>query len=143
MRAADATLPVVLPEAPRAPLCLVVDDSVSVRRATEAFVQDLGLRALGAGDGLEALARARAEVPALAIVDLEMPRMNGVEMVRALRADAQLRAVPVIMITSRASEKHRRLALEVGVDAFLTKPYTEDELAVQIRACLERHLTLG
>ena len=121
----------------------MVDDSVSVRRATEAFVQDLGLRALGAGDGLEALARARAEVPALAIVDLEMPRMNGVEMVRALRADAQLRGVPVIMITSRASEKHRRLALEVGVDAFLTKPYTEDELAAEIRACLERHPALG
>ncbi|MEI8301776.1 MAG: response regulator [Burkholderiales bacterium] len=139
----DAALPATLPEAPRAPLCLVVDDSVSVRRATEAFVQDLGLRALGAGDGLEALARARAEVPALAIVDLEMPRMNGLEMVRALRADAQLRGVPVIMITSRASEKHRRLALEVGVDAFLTKPYTEDELAAEIRACLERHPALG
>lgn len=144
MQAASGGAPSpVLPEAPRAPLCLVVDDSVSVRRATEAFVQDLGLRALGAGDGLEALVRARAEAPALAIVDLEMPRMNGVELVRALRADAQLRGVPVIMITSRASEKHRRLALEVGVDAFLTKPYTEDELAAQIRACLERHPALG
>jgi chemosensory pili system protein ChpA (sensor histidine kinase/response regulator) len=144
MQAASGGAPsLVLPEAPRAPLCLVVDDSVSVRRATEAFVQDLGLRALGAGDGLEALVRARAEAPALAIVDLEMPRMNGVELVRALRADAQLRGVPVIMITSRASEKHRRLALEVGVDAFLTKPYTEDELAAQIRACLERHPALG
>jgi chemosensory pili system protein ChpA (sensor histidine kinase/response regulator) len=63
------------------------------------------------------------------LVDLEMPRMNGVELVRALRERPATHAVPVVMITSRSSDKHRRLALEAGVDVFLTKPYTEDDLA--------------
>ncbi len=125
------------------PRCLVVDDSVSVRRATEAFVRDLGFDVEGAGDGLEALARMRRRVPELALVDLEMPRMNGVELVRAMRADAALRAVPVIMITSRASEKHRLLALDAGVDVFLTKPYTDDELATEVRVCLEGPARVG
>ena len=131
--AADAALP----------RCLVVDDSVSVRRATEAFVRDLGCEAEGAGDGVEALARLRRRVPDLALVDLEMPRMNGVELVRAMRADPALHRVPVIMITSRASGKHRRVALDAGVDVFLTKPYSEDELASEVRRCLEARAPLG
>lgn len=130
---------------PRAslPRCLVVDDSVSVRRATEAFLRDLGCEVEGAGDGLEALARLRRRVPDLALVDLEMPRMNGVELVRAMRADPALHRVPVIMITSRSSGKHRRVALDAGVDVFLTKPYGEDELAAEVRRCLEARATLG
>ncbi|HRA79044.1 MAG TPA: response regulator, partial [Burkholderiaceae bacterium] len=68
----------------------------------------------------------------LVLVDLEMPRMNGVELVRALRERPATRAVPVIMITSRSSAKHRQLALDAGVDVFLTKPYTEDALAAHI-----------
>jgi chemosensory pili system protein ChpA (sensor histidine kinase/response regulator) len=131
--AADAALP----------RCLVVDDSVSVRRATEAFVRDLGCEAEGAGDGVEALAKLRRRVPDLALVDLEMPRMNGVELVRAMRADPALHRVPVIMITSRASGKHRRVALDAGVDVFLTKPYSEDELAGEVRRCLEARAPLG
>jgi chemotaxis protein histidine kinase CheA len=125
------------------PRCLVVDDSVSVRRATEAFLRDLGCEVEGAGDGLEALARLRRRVPDLALIDLEMPRMNGVELVRAMRADPALHRVPVIMITSRASAKHRRVALDAGVDVFLTKPYGEDELAGEVRRCLEARAPLG
>ena len=125
------------------PRCLVVDDSVSVRRATEAFLRDLGCEVEGAGDGLEALARLRRRVPDLALIDLEMPRMNGVELVRAMRAEPALHRVPVIMITSRASAKHRRVALDAGVDVFLTKPYGEDELAGEVRRCLEARAPLG
>jgi chemosensory pili system protein ChpA (sensor histidine kinase/response regulator) len=97
----------------------------------------------GAGDGLEALARLRRRVPDLALIDLEMPRMNGVELVRAMRAEPALHRVPVIMITSRASAKHRRVALDAGVDVFLTKPYGEDELAGEVRRCLEARAPLG
>ena len=64
--------------------------------------------------------------------------MNGVELVRALRERPDTRAVPVIMITSRSSEKHRRLALDAGVDVFLTKPYTEDALAGHIAQLVHR-----
>jgi CheY-like chemotaxis protein len=134
-----------LPEGPaqRLPLCLVVDDSVSVRRSMELFLQDLGVEVESAGDGMDALALAQRRVPALAIVDLEMPRMNGVELCRALRDDPRTRSVPVIMITSRSSERHRALALEAGVDVFLTKPYSEDELAAEIRRCLVGRPAVG
>lgn len=119
------------------PVCLVVDDSVSVRRAMEDFVRDLGFQADSAGDGVEAIERVARRVPALALVDLEMPRMNGVELVRALRERPATREVPVIMITSRSSAKHRQLALDAGVDVFLTKPYTEDALASHIARLIE------
>lgn len=122
---------------PALPVCLVVDDSVSVRRTMEQFVRDLGYEPDSAGDGVEALERVRRRVPSIVLVDLEMPRMNGVEFVRALRADDATRHVPVVMITSRSSEKHRALAHDAGVDVFLTKPYTEDVLASHITALLQ------
>ena len=125
------------------PLCLVADDSVSVRRAMSQFLEDLGFEVDAVADGSDALASARTRVPALAIVDLEMPRMNGIELCRALREDPALCAVPVIMITSRSTERHRALALQAGVDAFLVKPYTEDELAAEIRRCLVARPALG
>jgi len=119
------------------PVCLVVDDSVSVRRTMEHFVRDLGYQTDSASDGIEALERVARRVPALVLADLEMPRMNGVELVRVLRERPETRTVPVIMITSRSSEKHRQLALDAGVDVFLTKPYTEDVLAGHIARLLE------
>lgn len=133
------------PEQPiqRLPVCLVADDSVSVRRSMQLFLEDLGFEVDSAGDGVDALALAARRVPALAIVDLEMPRMNGVELCRELRADPRTREVPVLMITSRSSERHRALAMEAGVDAFLTKPYSEDELASEIRRCLVGRPALG
>jgi len=125
-------LPAARLSLPQAPVCLVVDDSVSVRRTMEQFVRDLGYDVDSAADGVEALEHLKRRVPALVLADLEMPRMNGVELVRALRARPETRSVPVIMITSRSSDKHRALALEAGVDVFLTKPYTEDVLAGHI-----------
>jgi DNA-binding response OmpR family regulator len=137
--------PVVdLPVAGRtAPVCLVVDDSVSVRRSMQTFLQDLGFEVDAAGDGIEALALIERRVPDVAIVDLEMPRMNGVELASALRAQERTVEVPIIMITSRYSERHRAMAIDAGVDVFLTKPYSEDELAGHVRRCLERGASLG
>jgi chemosensory pili system protein ChpA (sensor histidine kinase/response regulator) len=121
-----------------APVCLVVDDSVSVRRTMELFARDLGYDVDSAADGVDALERVARRVPSLVLVDLEMPRMNGVELVRALRERPATREVPVIMITSRSSDKHRQLALDAGVDVFLTKPYTEDALAAHIAELARR-----
>ncbi len=118
------------------PGCLVVDDSVSVRRATMAFVEDLGMRADSAIDGEDALAKVRRQVPALMIVDLEMPRMDGLALVRAIRADPRTAGVPTIMITTRAGAAQRAQAAAAGVDAFLAKPFVEEELAARIRECL-------
>ena len=121
-----------------APVCLVVDDSVSVRRTMELFARDLGYAVDSAADGVDALECVGRRTPSLVLVDLEMPRMNGVELVRALRERPATRTVPVIMITSRSSQKHRRLALEAGVDVFLTKPYTDDALAAHIAELMQR-----
>ncbi len=126
--------------APRGPLCLVVDDSVSVRRTLELFLRDLGFEVEHAADGIEALGRVDRVVPDLLIVDLEMPRMNGVELTRALRSDARTAEVPIIMITSRSTQKHRQLAVAAGIDAFLVKPYGEDELASLIAGTMHRRV---
>jgi chemotaxis protein histidine kinase CheA/CheY-like chemotaxis protein len=119
-----------------APICLIVDDSVSVRRSMEYFVKDLGFEVDSAGDGIEALGKLQIRKPDIMLVDLEMPRMNGVELTAAVRNDARLSKVPVIMITSRFSDKHKQMALAAGVSVFLTKPYTEDDLATHIERCL-------
>jgi chemosensory pili system protein ChpA (sensor histidine kinase/response regulator) len=81
-----------------------------------------------AKDGLEGLDRMAGERPAVLLTDIEMPRMDGFDLVRNLRADPRLADLPVIMITSRIAQKHRDYAAELGVDHYLGKPYAEDEL---------------
>jgi chemosensory pili system protein ChpA (sensor histidine kinase/response regulator) len=112
----------------RLPLCLVVDDSVSVRRTMEQLMQDSGYEVVTARDGVDALGAVQHRAPDIVLVDLEMPRMNGLELTSALRNRSATRATPVVMITSRFTDKHRQLADDAGVNAFLTKPYSEDLL---------------
>jgi chemosensory pili system protein ChpA (sensor histidine kinase/response regulator) len=116
-----------------APVALVVDDSLSARRALAEFVRDLGFEVRTAGDGLEAAAILEHTVPAILLVDLEMPRMNGLELTAHVRSHASTAHVPVIMITSRSTEKHRQSAAQAGVNAYLIKPFAEDELATHIQ----------
>ena len=114
------------PEAPVAPLILVVDDSLTVRRVTQRMLSREGYRVTLAKDGLDALERLAEEVPQVVLSDIEMPRMDGFDLVRNLRADARWRELPVIMITSRIAQKHRDHAAELGVDHYLGKPYSEE-----------------
>jgi chemosensory pili system protein ChpA (sensor histidine kinase/response regulator) len=115
---------------------MVVDDSLTVRRVTQRLLERNGLRPVLAKDGIDALREVQEHVPDLMLVDIEMPRMDGYDLVRALRSGEATRAVPIIMITSRTAEKHRRLAFELGVDEYLGKPYREDELMELIRRLL-------
>jgi chemotaxis protein histidine kinase CheA len=110
------------------PLCLVVDDSVSVRRTMEQLMQDSGYEVVTARDGVDALGAVQRRAPDIVLVDLEMPRMNGLELTSALRNRSATKTTPVVMITSRFTDKHRQLANDAGVNAFLTKPYSEDLL---------------
>ena len=110
------------------PLVLVVDDSITVRRVTQRLLQREGYRVSLAADGLQALERLQQERPTVVLSDIEMPRMDGFDLVRNIRSDPRLAALPVIMITSRIAEKHREHARELGVDHYLGKPYAEDEL---------------
>jgi chemosensory pili system protein ChpA (sensor histidine kinase/response regulator) len=121
-----------------APLVLVVDDSITVRRVTQRLLKREGFRVALANDGLHALEVLAEEKPDVVLSDIEMPRMDGFDLVRNIRNDANMRDLPVIMITSRIAEKHREHAMELGVDHYLGKPYAEDELLALIRTyCAE------
>ena len=132
--AAGTVVPAALmPSVTQGPLVLVVDDSITVRRVTQRLLKREGFRVALAADGLQALERLQEEKPAVVLSDIEMPRMDGFDLVRNIRADAQLRDLPIVMITSRIAEKHRELARELGVDHYLGKPYAEDELIGLVR----------
>ena len=118
--------------APVAPLVLVVDDSLTVRRVTQRLLVREGYRVTLAKDGLDALERLAEEMPQVVLSDIEMPRMDGFDLVRNIRADARWRDLPVIMITSRIAQKHRDHATELGVDHYLGKPYSEEDLLALI-----------
>jgi chemosensory pili system protein ChpA (sensor histidine kinase/response regulator) len=119
------------------PLALVVDDSITVRRVTERFLQRSGLRAETAKDGLDAIAVMRDHKPDVILLDIEMPRMDGYEFASHVRNDPRLADVPIIMITSRVGDKHRARAIELGVNDYLGKPYQDSELLEAIRRQLE------
>jgi len=128
--AAGTTLPVVpvIAAVPQVPLVLVVDDSITVRRVTQRLLQREGYRVALAADGLQALERLAEERPAVVLSDIEMPRMDGFDLARNIRADDRLAGLPIIMITSRIAGKHREHAMELGVNHYLGKPYSEEEL---------------
>ena len=115
-----------------APLVLVVDDSLTVRRVTQRMLVREGYRVTLAKDGLDALERLAEEVPQVILSDIEMPRMDGFDLVRNIRSDPRWRELPVIMITSRIAQKHRDHATELGVDHYLGKPYSEEDLLALI-----------
>ena len=120
--------------AARVPLVLVVDDSITVRRVTQRLLQREGYRVALAADGLQALERLQQERPAVVLSDIEMPRMDGFDLARNIRADAALADLPIIMITSRIAEKHREHATQLGVNHYLGKPYSEEELLRLVRS---------
>ncbi|AVT01685.1 Hpt domain-containing protein [Paracidovorax avenae] len=110
------------------PLVLVVDDSITVRRVTQRLLKREGYRVALAADGLQALERLQEERPAVVLSDIEMPRMDGFDLARNIRADRELHELPIIMITSRIAQKHREHAAELGVNHYLGKPYSDEEL---------------
>jgi chemosensory pili system protein ChpA (sensor histidine kinase/response regulator) len=112
---------------------LVVDDALSVRRSMEQLLQDAGYEVISAADGFLALEALRSQTPAIVLTDLEMPNLNGLELTKRLRELPQFMGTPVVMITSRASDKHRDLAVEAGVDLYLTKPYTDAVLIEHVK----------
>jgi chemotaxis protein histidine kinase CheA/ActR/RegA family two-component response regulator len=112
---------------------LVVDDALSVRRSMQQLLEDAGYEVVTANDGFEALDSLRAKTPAIVLTDLEMPNLNGLELTKRIREVPQHMALPVVMITSRASDKHRYWAEDAGVDLYLTKPYTDASLLEHIR----------
>ncbi|CDG81431.1 hybrid sensor histidine kinase/response regulator [Janthinobacterium agaricidamnosum] len=120
---------------------MVVDDSLTVRRVMQRLLEREGYRVLLARDGIDALEQLQETVPALLLVDIEMPRMDGFDLTRNVRGDVRTRDVPIIMVTSRSADKHRNYALELGVNAYFGKPFQEDELLSEVGELIGGDLT--
>ncbi|RFC36830.1 MAG: Chemotaxis protein histidine kinase CheA [Candidatus Nitrotoga sp. SPKER] len=115
---------------------LVVDDSLSVRKSLVQLVSDAGYNVKTAKDGLEAITLLKNFTPGVILTDLEMPNMNGLEFTSHLRARPDTCELPVIMITSRSMDKHRKQAELAGVNVYMTKPYTDIDLLRHIHSAI-------
>jgi chemosensory pili system protein ChpA (sensor histidine kinase/response regulator) len=119
---------------------LIVDDSPSVRRVLTMLVERQGWTAITAKDGLDALETLQAGrvVPSVILSDVEMPRMDGYELLGTVRSQMVTRHIPMVMITSRSADKHRARAMELGANAYVTKPYQDESLLDLIRTLCAR-----
>jgi chemosensory pili system protein ChpA (sensor histidine kinase/response regulator) len=122
------------------PLVMVVDDSLTVRKITSRMLTREGFEVATAKDGVDGLQQLQDIQPDIILLDIEMPRMDGFEFARNVRADAKARDTPIIMITSRTADKHRNRAMELGVNEYMGKPYQEEQLLAMIRS-YTKHIT--
>ena len=126
---APAAPVLVTPESKKtSQVVMVVDDSLTVRKITSRLLEREGYTVLTAKDGVDALEQMKETLPGVMLVDIEMPRMDGFDLARNVRADARTARIPIVMISSRTADKHRNQAAQLGVNAFLGKPYQESEL---------------
>ncbi|MBN1429414.1 MAG: hybrid sensor histidine kinase/response regulator [Anaerolineae bacterium] len=117
---------------------LVVDDSPSVRRVVSSFLEHSGWQATTAKDGIDALEILVMIRPDVMLVDIEMPRMNGYELLTQVKSDPALQNIPVVFLTSRSALKHRKRAEQLLVDGYLIKPYREEELLEELMRAARR-----
>jgi chemosensory pili system protein ChpA (sensor histidine kinase/response regulator) len=126
-----------------APLVMVVDDSLTVRKITSRMLTREGFEVATAKDGVDALQQLQDLKPDCILLDVEMPRMDGFEFARNVRADEATRGIPIIMITSRTADKHRNHATEIGVNEYMGKPYQEDQLLALVRRFTAEHAVMA
>ncbi len=120
------------------PLVMVVDDSITVRKVSERLLKRNEMRTISAKDGVDALAALEEQIPDVMLLDIEMPRMDGYELATHIRNSDRLKDIPIIMITSRTGEKHKQRAMEIGVNVYMGKPFTESDLLENIHALLKK-----
>ncbi len=119
---------------------LVIEDDRQIRRVVEGYLQQAGYRVLIAADGTTGLALAQQEKPALLVLDLMLPDLDGWEITRRLRAssDPALAGIYILMLTARVEEADRVVGLEMGADDYVAKPFSPRELVARVRAALRR-----
>jgi DNA-binding response OmpR family regulator len=120
------------------PLVLVADDDDDIRSLVAFRLERSGYRVLVARDGEEALALAVKHTPDLAVIDVMMPKIDGYEVTRRLRKEDATRAMPVILLTSRAQEADVARGFEAGADDYIRKPFSPQELRARVQAILGR-----
>jgi chemosensory pili system protein ChpA (sensor histidine kinase/response regulator) len=128
----------------RRKIAMVIDDSLSVRRVTTNLLRSFGWEVVDAKDGVDALEiLAVADTPPdIFLCDMEMPRMDGLELVSRIRSQSEFRETPVVMVTSRAGEKHRKLAREAGANEHVVKPFNDESLIELIEKMVSEHREL-
>ncbi|MCW8919011.1 MAG: Hpt domain-containing protein [Gammaproteobacteria bacterium] len=122
----------------REPVVMVVDDSITVRKVTERLLKRNNMQCVTAKDGVDAITVLDEVTPDVMLLDIEMPRMDGFELATFLRNSERFRQLPIIMITSRTGDKHRQRALDIGVNEYMGKPYTEIDLMTNIEKLLHK-----
>ena len=123
------------------PLVLLAEDDEDVRALAELVLRREGFEVTAVSDGEAALAAAAERTPSVAVLDVSMPRLDGLETARRLRERAETRTVPIMLLTARVTEADRERGRDAGVDAQLDKPFSPAVLAERIRALLERRPT--
>jgi DNA-binding response OmpR family regulator len=117
------------------PVVLVVDDEPRIAEIAKDYLEHAGYSVIVAGDGARALDLARTRQPSLVVLDLNLPRMGGLDVARTLRRESR---VPIIMLTARVEEEDRLAGLELGADDYITKPFSPRELVARVKAVLRR-----
>ncbi len=117
---------------------LVVDDEPTIVRLMEFILARLGHQMLVATNGEDALEKVRTEQPDLVLLDIMMPRIDGYEVARTLRADPDTASLPIIMLSAKAQEEDIRKGVDVGVDNYITKPFSPEHLVHVVTAMLQR-----
>jgi len=123
---------------PKKALAMVVDDSITMRKVSRRVLENQDFEVITAKDGIDATEQMQECIPDVILLDIEMPRMDGYQVAEYVRADARLRHIPIIMITSRAGRKHRNRGKKAGANAYLSKPYKESELIAEVNKLLDR-----
>jgi len=123
---------------PKKTLAMVVDDSITMRKVTSRVLEGHDFEVITAKDGVDATEQMQERIPDLLLLDVEMPRMDGYELAEHVRADPRLRHIPIIMITSRAGKKHRERGERAGANVYLSKPYKESELLMEVSKLLKQ-----
>lgn len=118
------------------PLVLIADDDADILSLVRAVLERAGNEVISVGDGLQALASVTERKPDLAVLDISMPELDGLEVLRRLRADSATSSLPVVLLSARAQEADVKLGFELGASAYVKKPFSPRELADRVAELL-------
>jgi DNA-binding response OmpR family regulator len=115
------------------PYVLVADDDALMLRSLQIILRGAGFRVVTVSDGVAALEQMRIEKPRVAILDVMMARLNGLDLCRSIKADEALRDIKVFLLTARAMPRERQQGLDAGADSYITKPFANADLVARVR----------
>ena len=116
---------------------LVVEDEPDIASLLTLMLKSQGYHVIAAGDGQEALEKARVEAPDLIVLDIMLPKLNGYKVARMLKFDEKFSHIPIIMLTAKIQEKDKKTGVEMGADAYVTKPFDTGQLLQKVKEILE------